>query len=133
MKSKPVPNSVRPSMTKISLNKKGLNIPSRTPQISQYNSFMNKTNEISKNLDFSKLESEYVVVVDADRVGDVLTSGASFVKVLIEVNSYKGGHSGNDIDDETRVNAVKLIAELMNDNKTLFLYYKIIGSSGLQY
>ena len=67
------------------------------------------------NLDFSQFESEYVIVADADRTGDILTSGASFVKLNLSVKAYKGGHSGNDIDDKTRLNAVKLIAELMND------------------
>ena len=67
------------------------------------------------HLDFSQFESEYVIVADADKTGDILTSGASFVKLGLTVNAYKGGHSGNDIDDKTRLNAVKLIAELMND------------------
>ena len=67
------------------------------------------------NLDFSQFESEYVVVIDADKTGDILTSGASFVKLNLKVNAFKGGHSGNDIDDKTRLNAVKLIAELMNE------------------
>ena len=68
----------------------------------------------ANNLDFSQFESEYVIVIDADKTGDILTSGASFVKLNLAVNTYKGGHSGNDIDDKTRLNAVKLIAELMN-------------------
>lgn len=67
------------------------------------------------NLDFSQFESEYVMVIDADKTGDILTSGASFVKLNLSVNAFKGGHSGNDIDDKTRLNAVKLIAELIND------------------
>ena len=67
------------------------------------------------HLDFSQFESEYVIVADADKTGDILTSGASFVKLGLSINAYKGGHSGNDIDDKTRLNAVKLIAELMND------------------
>ncbi|MBQ7450161.1 M20/M25/M40 family metallo-hydrolase [bacterium] len=69
----------------------------------------------ANNLDFSQFESEYVVVIDADKTGDILTSGASFVKLNLAVNAFKGGHSGNDIDDKTRLNAVKLIAELMNE------------------
>ena len=75
------------------------------------------------NLDFSQFESEYVVVADADKTGDILTSGASFVKLNLAVNTFKGGHSGNDIDDKTRLNAVKLIAELMN-NIPQGVYYK---------
>ena len=69
----------------------------------------------ANNLDFSQFESEYVIVADADKTGDILTSGASFVKLNLAVNTFKGGHSGNDIDDKTRLNAVKLIAELIND------------------
>ena len=75
------------------------------------------------HLDFSQFESEYVIVSDADKTGDILTSGASFVKLGLSVNAYKGGHSGNDIDDKTRLNAVKLIAELMN-NIPQGVYYK---------
>jgi di/tripeptidase len=40
-------------------------------------------------------------------------SGASYTNAKITVNSLKGGHSGIDIGDETRLNAAKLICELL--------------------
>ncbi len=35
--------------------------------------------------------------------------------MTVNVNAFKGGHSGIDIDDKTRLNAAKLIAELVNE------------------
>ncbi len=65
------------------------------------------------NLDFSKINSKYVLVLDSDSLGQLLTSGASYTQALITVKSAKGGHSGIDIADTTRKNAAKLIAELL--------------------
>lgn len=67
------------------------------------------------HVDFSKIDSEYVLVLDADKLGQILVSGASYTNALLEVEAPKGGHSGIDIADTTRVNAVKLIAELINE------------------
>ena len=66
------------------------------------------------NFDFSQLESEYVLVIDADKAGQILVAGASYTNALLTVTTPKGGHSGIDIADKTRANAVKLIAELIN-------------------
>lgn len=66
-----------------------------------------------RNVDFSKLKSKYVLVLDSDSLGQLLTSGASYTQVKLEVNSFKGGHSGIDIADETRENAGKLLADLV--------------------
>lgn len=63
-----------------------------------------KTNEI---------ESEHILVLDADKLGQVQVSGASYTKLVINVKALKGGHSGIDIGDTTRLNAAKLIAELV--------------------
>lgn len=68
-----------------------------------------------RNVDFSKIQSKYVVVLDSDTLGQLLTSGASYIQVKIEVNSFKGGHSGIDIADQTRENAAKLIADIVSD------------------
>jgi len=68
-----------------------------------------------KHVDFSKLKSKYVLVCDSDSLGQCMTSGASYTLAAIEVNSYKGGHSGNDIGDKKRANAAKLIAEIVAD------------------
>lgn len=68
-----------------------------------------------KNLDMKSIESEYILVLDSDRLGQILISGASFTKLTLEVNAFMGGHSGIDIEDEKRLNAVKLLAELLNE------------------
>lgn len=65
-----------------------------------------------KHLNMQNLESEYVLVLDADKMGQVLVSGASFTKLVINVKTFIGGHSGIDIGDEKRLNAVKLLCEL---------------------
>lgn len=66
-----------------------------------------------KNTDFSRINSKYVLVLDSDALGQCLVSGASYVMVKVELSAPKGGHSGNDIGDESRKNAAKLIAELV--------------------
>ena len=67
------------------------------------------------HVEMDKIESEHILVIDADRLGQVQISGASYTKLVINVNALKGGHSGIDIDDTTRLNAAKLIAELVNE------------------
>ncbi len=66
-----------------------------------------------RNLDFSKINSKYVLVLDSDSLGQLMTAGASYTQVKITVKSVKGGHSGIDIADTSRKNAAKLIAELL--------------------
>lgn len=66
-----------------------------------------------KHVDFSKIKSKYVMVLDSDSLGQLMTSGASYTLATIEVNSFKGGHSGIDIEDRTRENAAKLIADIV--------------------
>ncbi len=66
-----------------------------------------------KNTDFNKINSKYVLVLDSDSLGQCLTSGANYSLAEIKVNAPKGGHSGNDIGDMTRLNAAKLIANLL--------------------
>jgi len=67
------------------------------------------------NLKMNEIESEYALVLDADKLGQVQISGASYTKLVVNVKALKGGHSGIDIDDKTRLNAAKLIAELVNE------------------
>ena len=66
-----------------------------------------------KHLDFKKLQSKYVFVLDADKLGQLLVSGASYTNGILKVTTAYGGHSGIDIHDEKRLNAAKLIAELI--------------------
>lgn len=67
------------------------------------------------NLKMEELESEHVLVMDADKLGQVQISGADYTKLTVNIEALKGGHSGIDIDDKTRLNAGKLIAELVNE------------------
>jgi di/tripeptidase len=68
-----------------------------------------------KHVNMKELESEYALVLDSDSFGEVLISGAGYTNVSIEVRGIKGGHSGNDIADTTRVNAAKLLADIISD------------------
>ena len=67
------------------------------------------------NADFKKLNSKYILVCDSDTLGQLEVSGASYTLVTIKIKSEKGGHSGIDIGDKTRLNCAKLVAELVND------------------
>lgn len=67
------------------------------------------------NVKFNEIDSEYVLVLDADKLGQIQISGASYTNGTLLVKAFKGGHSGIDIGDKTRLNAVKLIGELINE------------------
>ena len=68
-----------------------------------------------EHVEFDKILSKYVLVNDADKLGQLQISGASYTNAKITVKGLKGGHSGIDIGDETRLNAAKLTAELLAD------------------
>lgn len=67
-----------------------------------------------KNVKFNELESENVLVLDSDKLGNFEIAGAGYTKIDIEVTAKLGGHSGNDIQDKKRYNAAKLIADLVS-------------------
>ena len=67
----------------------------------------------AEHLEFNKMNSKYILVCDADKLGQLQVSGASYTNAKITVKSFKGGHSGIDIGDKTRLNAAKLLAELL--------------------
>ncbi len=67
----------------------------------------------ARALNFDQFKSEYILVLDGDRLGDFQIAGAGYTKMVLSVKVFKGGHSGIDIADPLRVNAVKLIAEIM--------------------
>ncbi|MCQ2913754.1 MAG: M20/M25/M40 family metallo-hydrolase [Alphaproteobacteria bacterium] len=69
----------------------------------------------AKHVDFNKVDSEYVIVMDADRLGDFQIAGAGFIRLTLRVQNTKGGHSGIDIDDTSRINAVKVLSEIMSE------------------
>lgn len=66
-----------------------------------------------EHVEFDKILSKYVLVNDADKLGQLQISGASYTNAKITVRGLKGGHSGIDIGDKTRLNAAKLLAELI--------------------
>ena len=66
-----------------------------------------------EHVEFDKIKSKYILVCDADKLGQLQISGASYTNAKITVRGLKGGHSGIDIGDKTRLNAAKLIAELL--------------------
>lgn len=66
-----------------------------------------------EHVEYDKINSKYILVCDADKLGQLQISGASYTNAKITVKGLKGGHSGIDIGDETRLNAAKLLAELL--------------------
>ena len=66
-----------------------------------------------EHVEYDKIKSKYILVCDADKLGQLQISGASYTNAKITVKGLKGGHSGIDIGDETRLNAAKLLAELI--------------------
>lgn len=68
-----------------------------------------------EHVEFDKRDSKYVLVCDADKLAQLQVSGASYTNAKVYVKAFMGGHSGNDIGDKNRLNAAKLISELLND------------------
>ena len=66
-----------------------------------------------EHVEYDKLKSKYILVCDADKLGQFQISGASYTNAKLIVKGLIGGHSGIDIGDEKRLNAAKLIAELL--------------------
>ena len=66
-----------------------------------------------EHVEYDKLKSKYILVCDADKLGQFQISGASYTDAKLTVKGLIGGHSGIDIGDEKRLNAAKLIAELL--------------------
>lgn len=68
-----------------------------------------------KHVDFKRLESKYALVLDADKLGILEVSGASYSLGQLKVTTPFGGHSGIDIHEKHRLNASKLICELCSN------------------
>lgn len=64
------------------------------------------------HVEFNKLQSKYILVLDADKLGQLLVSGASYTNARLKIKALIGGHSGIDIADKNRLNAARLVAEL---------------------
>lgn len=76
-----------------------------------------------KHVDFKKIQSKYILVLDADKIAQFLVSGASYTLATLKVTTPYGGHSGIDIHEKHRLNAAKLICELIS-NIPQGVYYK---------
>jgi len=66
-----------------------------------------------EHVDFKGLNSEYVLVLDSDKLGNFEISGAGYLKLTVSVKTPYGGHSGLDIGNPERLNAAKIIAEII--------------------
>lgn len=66
-----------------------------------------------KHIDSKKINSKYIFVLDADKLGQLQVSGAGYTNAILKVTTPFGGHSGIDIHEKHRLNAAKLIAELI--------------------
>jgi tripeptide aminopeptidase len=64
-----------------------------------------------RNLDTSKLSSKYAIIADGEYLGELDTEGAGFTNVYVTIHSGKGGHSGINIADVKRINAIKVLSE----------------------
>lgn len=67
------------------------------------------------HVEFKKLHSKYIIVLDADKLGQFEVSGASYTIGTLKVTTPYGGHSGIDIHEKHRLNSAKLIAELITE------------------
>ena len=65
------------------------------------------------NADLKDIESKYVLVLDEARLGQFDNSGAGYTTVNLTITTPYGGHSGMDIGDKKRLNAAKVISELI--------------------
>ncbi len=65
-----------------------------------------------KNIDYAQIESKYALIVDGDNLGQHFTEGAGFTNVYVSVVDGIGGHSGINIQDQNRINAIKVLSEV---------------------
>ncbi|OGI00765.1 MAG: hypothetical protein A2104_09285 [Candidatus Melainabacteria bacterium GWF2_32_7] len=66
----------------------------------------------AQNLDTSRLSSKYAIICDGETLGELDCEGAGFTNLYIKVSGGKGGHSGINIHDKTRISAIKVLSEL---------------------
>ena len=84
-----------------------------------------------KNTDFSKINSKYVLVLDSDALGQCLVAGASYVDVSLKVSAPKGGHSGNDIGDNTRFSFLSSLLHVLPSKITLSVFHNLFVVSAI--
>lgn len=66
------------------------------------------------NADLKDINSKYVVVLDEASLGKFDKSGAGYTTGTLSLTTPLGGHSGMDIEDNKRLNAAKMISELIS-------------------
>ena len=66
-----------------------------------------------KNAKLEDINAKHVLVLDGDKLGRLEISGAGYTLATLSITTPYGGHSGIDIHEEHRLNAAKLIAELI--------------------
>ena len=76
-----------------------------------------------KNAKLDEISAKHVLVLDGDKLGRLENAGAGYTLATLSVKTPYGGHSGIDIHEEQRLNAAKLIAELIN-NLPQGVFYK---------
>ena len=64
------------------------------------------------NLDTSKINAKYAIILDGEYLGELDVEGAGFTNIYIKVSGGKGGHSGTNIGEQDRVSAIKVLSEL---------------------
>ncbi len=67
-----------------------------------------------EHVEFKRLNADYVLVLDSDKLGNLEIAGAGYIKLTVSVKTPIGGHSGLDIGDAKRLNAAKLVAEIVS-------------------
>jgi len=65
------------------------------------------------NADLQDIKSKYVLVLDEAKLGRFDNTGADYITAILSLTTLFGGHSGINIGDKYRLNAVKLISELL--------------------
>lgn len=61
------------------------------------------------------INSKHVLVLDGDKIGRFENAGAGYTLATLSLTTPYGGHSGIDIHEEHRLNAAKMIAELVSE------------------
>lgn len=71
-----------------------------------------------KKLDGRTIRAKHAIVVDEFDVFKVTTGLASAVMIDINLSGLRGGHSGADITDKSRLNGISLMSEVVQKVKT---------------
>ncbi len=67
-----------------------------------------------QHLDTTNFTSKNALILDGEKLGECNVAGAGMTYLYINVKNGKGGHSGNDINDKSRVNANKILSEILS-------------------